>query len=95
MGEARKISIALTEELAREIETAVASGDYATVSEVVRDALRIWKGDRGDRAAATRRLRQLWEEGLASGKPVAMPANWAADVIARGHARMAEKPKTG
>jgi antitoxin ParD1/3/4 len=70
MAAVRKLSIALTEELARDIEKAVASGDYSTVSEVVRDALRAWKRERADREAAIRRLKQLWDEGLASGEPV-------------------------
>ena len=70
MGAAQKISIALTEELARDVEAAVASGDYSTASEVVRDALRAWKRERADRGAAVRRLRELWDEGLASGEPV-------------------------
>ena len=91
MGAVQKMSIALTEELAREIEAAVASGDYSTASEVVRDALRAWKRERGDRDAAIRRLRELYEEGLASGEPVPMPADWAEDVIRRGRERMAAK----
>lgn len=95
MGAVQKLSIALTEELARDIEEAVASGDYSTASEVVREALRAWKRERADRKAAIRRLRELWEEGLASGEPEPMPENWAEDVIARGRARLAEKRKAG
>ena len=95
MGAVQKLSIALTEELARDIEAAVASGDYSTASEVVRDALRAWKRDRADRDAAIRRLKQLWDEGLASGEPEPMPDNWAEDVIARGRARLAANRKAG
>jgi antitoxin ParD1/3/4 len=93
MGAAQKISISLTEELARDVEAAVASGDYGTASEVVRDALRTWKQDRADRTAAIRRLRRLWEEGLASGEPQPMPDDWAQDVIRRGKERLAAKRK--
>ncbi|MGQ0659590.1 type II toxin-antitoxin system ParD family antitoxin [Sphingosinicella sp.] len=89
MGAVRKLSIALTEELAGEVEAAVASGDYATASEVVRDALRAWRRERQDREAAIRRLRELVEEGLASGEPEPMPENWAEEIIARGRARLA------
>jgi len=95
MGAAQKLSIALTEELARDVEAAVASGDYSTASEVVRDALRAWKRERGDRDAAIRRLRQLWDEGVASGEPKAMPDDWAEQIIRRGHARLAAKRKAG
>jgi antitoxin ParD1/3/4 len=94
MGAAQKLSIALTEELARDIEAAVASGDYSTASEVVRDALRAWKRERGDRAAAVRRLRELWDEGLASGEPEPMPENWAEDIIRRGRERLAAKGRS-
>ena len=95
MGAAQKISIALTEELAREVEAAVASGDYSTVSEVARDALRAWKRERADRGAAVHRLRQLWEEGLASGEPQPMPDDWAEDVRRRGRERLAAERKAG
>lgn len=95
MGAAQKLSIALTEELARDVEAAVASGDYATASEVVRDALRAWKRERGDREAAIRRLRELWEEGLASGEPVEGGFE-AGDIIRRGRERLAaERRRTG
>jgi antitoxin ParD1/3/4 len=96
MGAAQKLSIALTEELARDVEAAVASGDYSTASEVVRDALRAWKRERGGREAAIRRLKQLWDEGLASGEPEPMPDDWAEDVIRRGRERLtAERRKAG
>lgn len=58
MAGVKKLSIALTEELARDIEAAVASGDYSTASEVVRDALRYWKRER---EAYIQRLRELVE----------------------------------
>ena len=92
MGNVQKLSIALTEELASDIETAVGSGDYSTASEVVRDALRLWKRER---EAHIQRLRELIEEGLASGEPVPMPKDWAADVIARGRARLRQRRKAG
>jgi len=54
-----KISVSLTDEHARLLQDAVQSGDYASSSEVVREALREWK---------TRRfLGRLWDEGLAGG----------------------------
>ena len=94
MGAVQKMSIALTEELAREIEAAVESGDYSTASEVVRDALRAWKRERADRDAAIRRLKELWDEGLASGGPVEGGFD-AEDIIRRGRARLAAKRQAG
>ncbi len=94
MVAARKLSVELTEELAREIDAAVAGGDYADAGEAVRAALLAWTRERADRGAALRRLRQLWEEGLASGEPV--EGNFdAEDIIARGRARLAERRQAG
>ena len=54
-----KISVSLTDEHAHLLQEAVKSGDYASSSEVIREALREWK---------TRRLLgQMWDEGIASG----------------------------
>ena len=53
-----KISISLTDEHAHLLQEAVKSGDYASSSEVIREALREWK--------ARRLLGRLWDEGLAS-----------------------------
>ncbi len=63
MANAEKLSIALTPELAKLVREAVGSGDYASSSEVIREALRDWK---------TKRLMGgLWDEGLASGRSAA------------------------
>src|SRR3954462_10700773 len=95
MGAGPKVSIALTEELARDIEAAVASGDYSTASEVVRDALRAWERERGDRAATARRIGQWGAEGLARGEPQPMPEEWAGDIIRRGHPHPKFSPSRG
>jgi antitoxin ParD1/3/4 len=60
MAHAEKLSIALTPEMVALLRDAVETGDYASVSEVVREALRDWK--------AKRLFGQLWDEGLASGR---------------------------
>ena len=46
MASVEKISIALTEELASLVRGAVESGEYASSSEVIREALREWKARR-------------------------------------------------
>jgi antitoxin ParD1/3/4 len=95
MGAAQKLSIALTEALARDVAAAVASGDYSTASEVVGDALRARKRERAGREAAIRRLKELWDDGLASGEPVEGGFD-ADDIIRRGHERLAaERRKAG
>ncbi|MEA1649174.1 type II toxin-antitoxin system ParD family antitoxin [Nitrospirillum sp. BR 11164] len=62
-----KLSIALTPELADAVKSAVASGDYASDSEVIREALREWKQRRAPVLHGETELRRLWAEGLASG----------------------------
>lgn len=54
-----KICISLTASQLQLVNDAVKSGDYASSSEVLREALREWK--------AKRLLGQLWDEGIASG----------------------------
>jgi len=61
MSKVEKISIALTDEMLASVRQAVASGDYASTSEVVRDALRDWRMRREREIA---HLRELIEEGL-------------------------------
>ena len=67
MTVAEKISIALTRELAADIRQAVASGEYASTSEVIRDALRAWKRQRQGQAVAVEELQRLWRDGVDSG----------------------------
>lgn len=62
-----KISIALTQDMALLVRQAVESGEYASNSEVIRDALRDWKLKRTLRDQQIEELRQLWREGIASG----------------------------
>jgi antitoxin ParD1/3/4 len=61
MGKVEKISIALTDEMLASVKDAVASGDYASSSEVIRHALRDWKKQREREIA---HLRELVAEGL-------------------------------
>ena len=67
MANVEKLSIALTPEMAGLVRQAVASGEYATTGEVVREALREWKQRHAVQPQPIEELRRLWEEGLASG----------------------------
>jgi antitoxin ParD1/3/4 len=69
MAEIQKISVALTSEQVSLLREAVAAGEYATTSEIIREAVRDWQMKRELRHEEVRRLRQLWDEGKASGKP--------------------------
>lgn len=67
MSNVEKISIALTSEQVASLRAAVDDGDYATTSEAVREAVRDWQLKRELQQEDIRRIRQLWQEGLASG----------------------------
>jgi antitoxin ParD1/3/4 len=62
-----KVSVALTPEMTDLVQQAVASGEYASGSEVIREALREWKQRRALKLQEQDELRRLWAEGLASG----------------------------
>jgi antitoxin ParD1/3/4 len=76
MPDVQKISIALTAEQIGALKAAVETGEYATTSEIVREALRDWQFKRELRQQDLRRLRQLWDQGQASGP--ATPADFDA-----------------
>jgi antitoxin ParD1/3/4 len=67
MSNVQKVSIALTPEFMVLVKEAVDTGEYTSASEVIRDALRCWKHQRAIHELNTEELRQLWQEGIASG----------------------------
>ena len=67
MSDIQKISVALTGEQIAALKAAVETGEYATTSEIVREAIRDWQFKRELRQEEIKRLRQLWDEGIASG----------------------------
>jgi len=67
MPDVQKVSIALTGEQIVTLKAAVESGEYATTSEIVREAIRDWQFKRELRQEDLRRLRQFWDQGKASG----------------------------
>lgn len=62
-----KVSIALTQDMAAMVREAVDSGEYASSSEVVREALRDWKAKKAQTEVKIAELRRLIAEGHASG----------------------------
>lgn len=67
MADIQKISIALTSEQVNALKSAVKTGEYATTSEIVREALREWQWKRELRGEDLNRLREIWRQGKASG----------------------------
>lgn len=71
MDEMRKIDVAISEDIAGEIDAAVASGEFATVDAAIAEALNAWSiGRLPYDHENTLRLRRLWEEGIGSGPAV-------------------------
>jgi len=64
MVTAEKISIALPPEMVRIVRGVVATGEYASSSEVIRDALRDWTYKRSLRQQGVAELRLVWQEAL-------------------------------
>lgn len=64
MTTAEKISIALPPEMVHIVRSAVATGEYASSSEVIRDALRDWTYKRSLRQQGLAELRRQWQEAL-------------------------------
>jgi antitoxin ParD1/3/4 len=58
------ISIALPPEMVHLVRGAVATGEYASSSEVIRDALRDWTHKRNLRQQGVAELRKVWQEAM-------------------------------
>jgi antitoxin ParD1/3/4 len=67
MANIEKVSVALTGEQVSALKAAVETGEYATTSEIVREAIRDWQLKRELRQEDIKRLRRMWDQGVASG----------------------------
>lgn len=67
MPDIQKVSVALTGEQLAALKAAVETGEYATTSEIVREAIRDWQFKHEQRQLDIQRLREMWAEGKASG----------------------------
>jgi antitoxin ParD1/3/4 len=67
MADIERVTIALPEPMAASVRAAVEAGEYASTSEVFRDALRLWEARRELRARDAEELRRRWDAGKASG----------------------------
>jgi antitoxin ParD1/3/4 len=90
MAKVEKLSIGLPTDLATLVRKAVETGDYASSSEVIREALREWKACRAVRSEAVSELRRLWEEGIDSGRSAALDV---AAIKKRGRQRLQSSRK--
>jgi antitoxin ParD1/3/4 len=65
MAEMERLTVTLTSDLADMVKSAVESGDYASVSEVIRAALREWKLKRALQLQELAALKADIDRGLA------------------------------
>ena len=70
MANVEKVSVALTPEMAAMMREVVETGEYASASEVMREALRNWQHQRAQRARAIEELGRLWDTGISSGPAI-------------------------
>jgi antitoxin ParD1/3/4 len=67
MGKVQKISVALPKTMTDMVNRAVKSGQYASASEVVREALRDWSQYEKAKAEALATMRAQIQDGINSG----------------------------
>ncbi|MFM9970162.1 MAG: type II toxin-antitoxin system ParD family antitoxin [Burkholderiales bacterium] len=89
MSTAEKLSIALPPEIVATIRGVVATGEYASSSEVVRDALRAWTHERRLRQQGVADLRQLWQEAVGD-KSRGLPVEEVLDRLERKYQAIAD-----
>jgi antitoxin ParD1/3/4 len=63
----RTMTISLSPQQATRIQQAVETGDYASNSEVLRDALRLWEQREEIRALELAKLKRAYADGMSSG----------------------------
>lgn len=66
MAKLERITVTMPEEMAAKMRAAVESGEYATTSEIVREALRDWNDHQERRQVKLNQLRELIREGQES-----------------------------
>ena len=98
MADHPTISAQVHFDIAAVMDDAVRAGEFATTEYIVRYALQLWLNERemakerldAERRSEGKRLKRLWDEGLASGEPI--DGNFDADdIIRRGRARLAAR----
>jgi antitoxin ParD1/3/4 len=89
MPNVEKISIALPPAMVAVLRQAVETGEYASSSEVVRDALRDWTQKRSLRQQAIDELRQVWRQAMEDNSP-SVPVKEVLDRLERKYQSLAD-----
>ena len=69
MQSAEKISITVTPEMLRVIRESVDAGEYASTSEVIRDAMRLWQRQREEHAETIKSIKARIRKSLDDPSP--------------------------
>ncbi len=89
MDVAEKLSITLPPEMVRAIKGKVETGAYASTSEVIREAVRLWQRQEEEHAERMAAIRARVQRSLADSRPD-VPIAEAFDRIATHHANLAK-----
>ena len=92
MPNVEKISIALPPEMVAVVRQAVETGEYASSSEVVRDALRDWTQKRSLRQQGIDELRQVWRQAMEDNTP-GVPVSEVLNRLERKYQKLADAGK--
>lgn len=95
MSDIERMTITLTAQMARAVKGAVEAGDYATSSEVVREALRDWQHKRRSREGALELLRSQVESGLDDVTAGRVREFDADRIVGEGARRLANRESSG
>jgi antitoxin ParD1/3/4 len=82
---AGKISVTLTSDMLRAIRESVEAGEYASTSEALCDAVRLWQDRRGEDAKRLAAMRTRVQRSLDDPRP-SVPLDEAFDRIEKLHA---------
>jgi len=88
MSTIERMTVTLTAEMAEAVCQAVAAGDYASGSEIVREALRDWKHKRALREQELAELRAQVQEGLSDIEAGRVQDFDAARIIRKGEQQL-------
>src|SRR5579864_7991373 len=89
---AEKISITMTPDMLRAIRESVEAGEYASTSEALRDAVRVWQRHRLEDAARLTAIRARVRRSLDDRRP-SIPLDEAFDRIEKLHAHTVKARK--
>ena len=85
MQNAEKISITITSDMLRAIRESVEAGEYASTSEALRDAVRVWQRQRSENAERLTAIKTRVRRSLEDPRP-GVPLDEAFDRIEKLHA---------